>query len=98
MRFSFSLAVRAWLVGMASATLLGACSTTPVRQPIPVDRAAAQAPSVEAENDLLAKLIAAQFALQNDELAAAARGFVDAAAQSDDPAVAEEATQLALSQ
>lgn len=98
MRFSFSLAVRARFVGMALATALAGCATTPSQRPVAVDRAAAQAPSVEAENDLLAKLLAAQFALQNDDLAAAARGFVDAAAQSDDPAVAEEATQLALSQ
>ncbi|MGN6518817.1 MAG: tetratricopeptide repeat protein [Dokdonella sp.] len=44
------------------------------------------------------KLLTAQFALQDNDLAAAARGFADASALSSDPALAEEATRLALSQ
>ena len=98
MRFSFPVAVRRWFVGAVPMVLLTACATPPAQRPVQVDRSVMQAPSVEAESNLLATLFAAQFALQNDDLAGAARGFVDAAAQSDDPAVAEEATQLALSQ
>jgi len=98
MRFSFSMAVRAWCACAVLALSLGACAITPAQRPVQVDRAVAQAPGVRAESDLLAKLLAAQFALQDGDLAAAARGFVDAAEQSDDPAIAEEATQLALSQ
>ncbi|MBO9663649.1 tetratricopeptide repeat protein [Dokdonella sp.] len=53
--------------------------------------------AVAPENDLMLKLLAAQFALQNDDLAAAAQGYAEAAELSADPAVAEEATRLALS-
>lgn len=44
------------------------------------------------------KLLVAQFALQGNDLAAAAHGFVEASALSVDPALAEQATRLALSQ
>jgi tetratricopeptide (TPR) repeat protein len=53
---------------------------------------------VAPEQDLMLKLLVAQFALQGNDLAAAAHGFVDASALSADPALAEEATRLALSQ
>lgn len=98
MRFSFSVAVRAWLASAALAMLLGGCATAPSQRPVEAGQPAGQTSSIGTETDLLTRLFAAQFALQNDDLAAAARGFVDAAALSDDPAVAEEATQLALSQ
>jgi len=98
MRFSFSVPVRARLVGAMLALLVGGCATAPAQRPARLDRAAALPPSVDAESELLAQLFAAQFALQDDDLAAAARGFAAAAAKSSDPSVAEEATQLALSQ
>lgn len=53
---------------------------------------------VAPEQDLMLKLLVAQFALQGNDLAAAAHGFVEASALSADPALAEEATRLALSQ
>lgn len=52
---------------------------------------------VAAEHDVMLKLLAAQFALQNSDLAAGAQGFADAADLSPDPLVSEEATRLALS-
>ncbi len=98
MRFSFSMAMRMWLAGAASALCLAACSAPDVRpSPRPQPEVALARP-VDIEHDLPAKLLAAQFALQNNDLAAAAQGFADAAMLSDDPALAEEATQLALSQ
>ncbi len=51
---------------------------------------------VAPESDLMAKLLAAQFALQDNDLDAGANGFAEAAALSNDPEVADEATRLAL--
>jgi tetratricopeptide (TPR) repeat protein len=52
---------------------------------------------VSPERDLPLKLLAAQFALQDGDLAGSARGFTEAAELSPDPMLGEEATRLALS-
>jgi tetratricopeptide (TPR) repeat protein len=61
-----------------------ASSPMPVVQPVPP------------ESDLMAKLLAAQFALQDNDLEGGAKGFAEAAALSSDPDIADEATRLAL--
>lgn len=82
---------------LVAALLLGACATAPVQQGAAFGaQAGVEVHPVDREHDVLAKLLAAQFALQNDDVATAAQGFADAALQADDPAIAEEATQLAL--
>ncbi|MGA9829095.1 MAG: hypothetical protein WBQ57_12290, partial [Rhodanobacteraceae bacterium] len=48
------------------------------------------------KDDVLLHLLAAQFALQRNDLESGARGFAKAARLSTDPQVAEEATHLAL--
>jgi tetratricopeptide (TPR) repeat protein len=84
-------------LAIAVVLLLGACASHAPRH------AAASAPAplvrpVAPERDLMLKLLVAQFALQRNDLAAAAHGFVEASALSADPSLAEEATRLALSQ
>ena len=75
--------------------VLGACAGM---QPKSAPRLATPpiAAPVAPDHDLLQKLLAAQFALQENDLAGAANGFAHAAALSTDPAVSEEATHLAL--
>ncbi|MEP6511902.1 MAG: tetratricopeptide repeat protein [Dokdonella sp.] len=51
---------------------------------------------VAAGNDVLLKLLAAQFALQRNDLRAGAKGFTEAADLSTDATLADEATRLAL--
>jgi tetratricopeptide (TPR) repeat protein len=85
------------VLAIAVVLLLGACASQAPRH------AAASAPAplvrpVAPERDLMLKLLVAQFALQGNDLAAAAHGFVEASALSVDPALAEQATRLALSQ
>ncbi|WP_291224843.1 tetratricopeptide repeat protein [Dokdonella sp.] len=82
---------------LALSTLAACASHAPTRSDAvaPASTQSLMQP-VDSGHDLLAKLLAAQFALQNDDLATAAAGFADAATLSDDPALAEEATQLAL--
>jgi tetratricopeptide (TPR) repeat protein len=105
MRFSFRplrtavSASRAWrpLAAAVFALLPVACATVPqtARTPshgLPRVSVAAVAPA----DDLLLKLIAGQFAAQDGDLATAAARFAEAARLSPDPAVAEQATQLAL--
>ena len=76
-------------------TLLAACaSVRPAAPAAPLPGATAT--PVPAESDLMAKLLAAQFALQESDLKAGAQGFADAAMLSKDPNIAEEATRLAL--
>jgi len=76
-------------------TLLAACANVrPAAPAAPLP--AASATPVPAESDLMAKLLAAQFALQESDLKAGAQGFADAAMLSKDPNIAEEATRLAL--
>jgi tetratricopeptide (TPR) repeat protein len=77
------------------ALALGACASVGKPPSAPAELKATARPAAE-ENDLLLKLLSAQFALQNNDLKTGAEGFSDAAALSSDPEVAEEATRLAL--
>lgn len=88
--------VRFGAAAVVLAIATAACAPLPQKTPA---TGVATAPAVAAaapENDLMLKLLAAQFALQADDLAAGAQGYAEAAELSDDPAVAEEATRLAL--
>lgn len=82
------------LAGAALALLSAACAPLPPKAQ--AGRTSAVAAVAAPADDLMAKLLAAQFALQNDDLQTAAHGFTEAAALSSDPAVAEEATRLAM--
>lgn len=78
-----------------SALLLAACASAPQRQPLARAVAQSVAP-VPPDRDLPLMLIRAEYALQKNDLATAARSYADAAAISPDPAIAEQATRLAL--
>ncbi len=83
------------LCAIALCALLGACAS--VRPHAVPTTATPLATPVAAENDVLLKLLGAQFALQDGDLATGARGFADAAELSADTELSEEATRLALS-
>ena len=83
-------------VCMVLMLVLSACSNVKPNAPASAAAKPAVAPVSVAE-DLPLKLIAAQFALQNNDLAGSARGFTEAAELSSDPALSEEGTRLALS-
>lgn len=96
-----SMARSRWLrvagLGAAlSGVLLSACAPLPVRTPVRESAAAPAVAPVALEQDLLLKLLAAQFALQSNDIAAAAQGFAQAADLSADARLAEEASRLAL--
>jgi tetratricopeptide (TPR) repeat protein len=79
------------------ATILVSCAS--VRQPAAASKAGIAHPAVAPVApgaDLMAKLLTAQFALQESDFETGAQGYADAAALSNDPEVAEEATRLAL--
>ena len=89
-------AAAACVLAALAAAGLGACSTAPVHQardPLAVLDVAPVAPA----DDLPLALLAAQFALQENDLAGAARGFVAASRLSPDAGLAADATRLALS-
>jgi tetratricopeptide (TPR) repeat protein len=94
---AFPVSFRA-IAGATLALLLGillaACAN--VRPAAPPPLPVASATPVPPESDLMAKLLAAQFALQESDLKNGAQGFADAAMLSKDPNIAEEATRLAL--
>lgn len=80
---------------VAVALMLSACAP-PVRE-MPRTAPAEQSVHAVAEaRDLPLKLIGAEFALQRGDLATAAQGYAEASALSADPAIAEQATRLAL--
>ena len=75
--------------------LLGACATsTPPRKVALV--VVQSVHPVSRDDDQLLKLIAAEMALQRNDMQAAARGYSDAAESSSDPEVAEQATRLSI--
>ena len=76
--------------------MLGACASVPATVPAAKVTAQPAVSPVSADSDLMAKLLTAQFALQGNDLKGGADGFAQAAALSNDPDVAEEATRLAL--
>lgn len=85
----------------AAGVVLSACATTAVRQP-----SASLQPSsslnpqsvqaVARDKDLPLKLMAAEFAVQRNDLATAAKYYAEASNLSSDVAIAEQATRLAL--
>ena len=81
---------------VALCALLGACASVRTSAPTHIATAPAAVP-VAVSDDILLKLLSAQFALQDSDLATSAKGFSAAAQLSSDPALAEEATRLALS-
>jgi len=85
---------RAGLLALA-ALLLSACAPATMRR-VADPLVQPSVTPVAASEDPLLKLLAAQFALQDGDTVAAARGFVEAAALSDDRELAEQATRLAL--
>ena len=89
-------AARLAALAIAAGTLLGACANVPQKAPAALPAKSA-ATAVAPEQDLLLKLLGAQFALQANDLAGGAEQFTAAAELSTDPAVSEEATRLALS-
>lgn len=90
------ISIRLGAFGAALAVVLAACAPLPQKaQTAALETKPVVAP-VAPEKDLMLKLLAAQFALQDDDLAAAAQGYADAAELSADPAISEEATRLAL--
>jgi tetratricopeptide (TPR) repeat protein len=88
--------IRFGAAGVALAIATAACAPLPSKTPASGAAVTAAVAAPALENDLMLKLLAAQFALQADDLAAGAQGYAEAAELSDDPAVAEEATRLAL--
>ncbi|MEP7098502.1 MAG: tetratricopeptide repeat protein [Dokdonella sp.] len=84
------------LFAMLACTLLGACASVRPSTRAPAATMAAAVPVAQSD-DVLLKLLSAQFALQDGDLASSAAQFTDAAQLSPNPAVAEEATRLALS-
>ncbi len=101
MRFDalFRLSTRAFrgATALLVATILVSCAS--VRQPAAVSKDPIAHPAVApvaAASDLMAKLLTAQFALQNSDLDTGAKGYADAALLSNDPDIAEEATRLGL--
>ncbi|MET0229773.1 MAG: hypothetical protein ABW186_02450, partial [Rhodanobacteraceae bacterium] len=84
-------------IALLIATILVSCAS--VRQPAAVSNDPIAHPAVApvaADSDLIAKLLTAQFALQNSDLETGAKGYADAATLSNDPDIAEEATRLGL--
>ena len=92
----FSLNLPAAALGLlVLSAFLGACASVP-GSAVSRGTPAAVIEPVAAQQDLLLQLLAGQFAVQDNDLPSAAGHFAAAAALSDDPAVGEEATRLAL--
>ncbi|MEP7044865.1 MAG: tetratricopeptide repeat protein [Dokdonella sp.] len=89
--------IAAGTLALLAMAILSACAPLQPKARVAGVALAPAATPVAPEHDLLAKLLAAQFALQNNDLQAGAQGYADAAELSPDPAVSEEATRLALS-
>jgi len=91
---------REWLPAVA-AMLLAACATTPAGNP--QARMAATQPLQRldvapdpGQRDLIANLLAGELALVDSDAVTAARRYVDAAQASEDAAIAEQATHIAI--
>ena len=85
---------------LAAAVLVSGCSGAPVRRAsglVPAQPLATlQLPEGSADGRASALLIAAEFALQNNDVAKAAADYAEAANISSDPAIAGRAVQLAV--
>lgn len=92
-------AERAWTrsvaVAAAACFSLAACTTVPPRQAAAQPGQAVVKP-LPADDDLLAQLLAGEFALGQADLKAAAQRYARAASLSNDPLVAAHATRVAL--
>ncbi len=96
MKFRVDRAVTAArLVALAAVFVLTACTTATVRQTAAQPGQAVMTP-VPLEEDLLAQMLAGEFALGKADIAASARSYARAAVLSKDPQVAAHATRLAL--
>jgi tetratricopeptide (TPR) repeat protein len=84
-------------VALVFAALLAACAATAPRVHGTQPGALPGVAPVAAQDDALLHLLQGQFALQRNDLAGGAQAFTDAALLSTDPALAAEATRLALS-
>lgn len=76
--------------------VLGACSSLPSKKAQKSPVATPAVAPVAVDDDLLLKLLSAQFALQDSDLAGGAQGYYEAAMLSPDPTIASEATRLAV--
>ena len=95
--FRFSTRALRGATVLLVATILVSCAS--VRQPAAASKDPIAHPAVApvaADSDLMAKLLTAQFALQESDLDTGAKGYADAAMLSSDPEIAEEATRLGL--
>jgi len=100
MRFHAAFPISARAVGhgvsaLLLAAVLGGCANVRPSAPASADPTPSAKP-LAADAYLLATLLSAQFALQNNDLKGGAEGFAKAASLSRDPDVAEEATRLEL--
>lgn len=87
---------RAGAIAAISLLLTAACATSQPTRPGLTPVANQSVTPVPPERDLPLKLIAAEYALQKNDLEAAARGYAEASELSANPAIAEQATRLAL--
>ncbi len=88
--------IGAVLLATAACALLGACASVRPGAHAHAATTPAAVPVAQSD-DVLLKMLSAQFALQDGDLASGAAKFADAAQLSSDPMLAEEATRLALS-
>lgn len=97
-----SLGRQARALAAATALLAASCTTAPAGRP--AARAAAPTQPLQRievapdarERDLVANLLAGELALAEADSESAARSYADAAQASDDPAIAEQATHVAI--
>ncbi|MEZ5462705.1 tetratricopeptide repeat protein [Dokdonella sp.] len=83
-------------MGFAGLVVLAGCSSSVQTRPDRVSAVTQSVSPVPPERDLPLKLIAAEYALQKNDLESAAEGYAEAAELSPNPAIAEQATRLAL--
>jgi tetratricopeptide (TPR) repeat protein len=95
MRFRADRAVSLVVLTTAAALLLSACTATPVRQTA-VQPGQAVVEPTPLEQDLLAQLLAGEFALGKADLTGSAQRYARAAELGNDPQIAAHATRVAL--
>ncbi len=97
---SSALARRLFGAGIVAATMLSACATLPATSKHSPNASEPlihlQVPAQSPDQDVLLKLMSAEFALSHGDVDTAGSGYLDAALISNDPAVAAQATQVAL--
>ena len=81
---------------LLSVTLMAAACSVPVRTQVAKSANMQSVQAVAEDKDLLFKLIAAEYAIQRNDLATAAQRYTEASALSSDAAIAEQATRLAI--